>query len=119
MAMGDGKKIIGKVEKGFELITKARNMRLHLKGEALRDHTATDIFRSIMRVHITTDENLRSFYLSNRMTTKILHSSHRPPRKHVRTSLTMDSFTIPSGSRLASLKTKVWKISQGCGLVLH
>ena len=49
MTMGDGERIIGKVEKGFELITKARNMRLHLKGEALRDHTAIDILRSIMR----------------------------------------------------------------------
>jgi hypothetical protein len=33
--MGNGERIIGKVEKGFELITKARNMQLHLKGEAL------------------------------------------------------------------------------------
>jgi hypothetical protein len=49
MAMGDGERIIGKVEKGFELITKARNMRLHLKGEVLRDHSATDILRSILR----------------------------------------------------------------------
>ena len=49
MTMGDGEMIIGKVEKGFELITKARNMRLDLKGVALRDNTATDILRSIMR----------------------------------------------------------------------
>ena len=49
MSMGDGKRIIGKIENGFELITKARNMRLHLKGEVLRDHTATDILRSIIR----------------------------------------------------------------------
>ena len=31
LTMGDGERIIGKVEKVFELITKARNMRLHLK----------------------------------------------------------------------------------------
>ena len=49
MTMGDGEKIIGKVEKGFELITKAKNMRLHLKGEALRNHTALDILRSLMK----------------------------------------------------------------------
>ena len=49
MTMGDGEKIIGKVEKGFELITKAKNMRLHLKGEALRNNTALDILRSLMR----------------------------------------------------------------------
>ena len=49
MAMGDGERIIEKVEKGFELITKARNMWLHLKGEVLRDHSATDILRSIIR----------------------------------------------------------------------
>ena len=49
MTMGDEERIIGKVGKYFELITKARNMRLHLKGEVLRDHSATDILRSIMR----------------------------------------------------------------------
>ena len=35
MTMGDGERVIGKVEKGFELITKAKNMRLHLKGATL------------------------------------------------------------------------------------
>ena len=49
MTMGDGEKVIGKVEKDFELITKAKNMRLHLKGEALRNHTALDILRSLMK----------------------------------------------------------------------
>ena len=49
MAMGDGERIIGKVEKGFELITKARNMRLHLKGHALWNNTTTDILSNLMR----------------------------------------------------------------------
>ena len=49
ITMGDGENIIGKVEKGFELITKAKNMRLHLKGEALRNHSAIDILRNLMR----------------------------------------------------------------------
>ena len=49
MTMGDGENIIGKVEKGFELITKAKNMRLHLKGEALRNNSAIDILRTLMR----------------------------------------------------------------------
>jgi hypothetical protein len=49
MTMGDEKRLIRKVEKDFELITKARNMRLHLKGDILRDHTVTDILKSIMR----------------------------------------------------------------------
>ena len=49
MTMGDGVKVIGKVEKGFELITKARNMRLHLKGVSLRDNSAMDILRDLMR----------------------------------------------------------------------
>ena len=48
MTMGDVEMIISKVEKGFKLITKARNMRLHLKGEALRNNTATDILRSLI-----------------------------------------------------------------------
>jgi hypothetical protein len=49
MTMGDGERVIGKVEKGFELITKAKNMRLHLKGEALRNHTTLAILRSLMK----------------------------------------------------------------------
>ena len=49
MTMGDGEKIIGKVEKGFQLITKAKNMRLHLKGKALQNNTALDILRALMR----------------------------------------------------------------------
>jgi hypothetical protein len=49
MTMRDGVKVIGKVEKGFELITKARNMRLHLKGASLRDNSAMDILRDLMR----------------------------------------------------------------------
>jgi hypothetical protein len=43
MTMGDGESIIGKAEKGFELVTKAKNLRLHLKGETLRNHSAVDI----------------------------------------------------------------------------
>ena len=49
MTMGDGLKVIGKVEKGFELITKACNMRLYLKGDSLRDNSAMDILRDLMR----------------------------------------------------------------------
>ena len=49
MTMGDGERIIGKVEKDFELITKPKNMRLHLKGESLRNNTAIDILRTLMR----------------------------------------------------------------------
>ena len=49
MNMGNGEPVIGKVEKGFELVTKARNMRLHLKGEALRHNSAIDILRTLMQ----------------------------------------------------------------------
>lgn len=38
MKMADGEKVIGKIEKWYELVTKARNLRLHLKDESLR-HT--------------------------------------------------------------------------------
>ena len=49
MTMGDGERIIGKVEKGFELITKVKNMRLHLKGETIRNSSALDILRNLMQ----------------------------------------------------------------------
>ena len=44
LEMEDGVKTIGKVEKCFELVTKARNLRIHLKGETLRHECASIIF---------------------------------------------------------------------------
>ena len=49
MEMEDGVKVIGKVEKGFELVTKARNLRLYIKGETLRHTHAFHIFEEIVR----------------------------------------------------------------------
>lgn len=49
MAMEDGEKIIGKVEKCYKLVTKARNLRLHLKGEILRYEQAFTIFESLVQ----------------------------------------------------------------------
>lgn len=43
-----GEKVIGKVEKGFKLITKARNMRLHFKGDTLCTTKALQIFKKAM-----------------------------------------------------------------------
>ena len=49
MEMEDGEKVIGKVEKGFELMTKARNLRLYIKGDTLRHEHASHIFEEIVR----------------------------------------------------------------------
>ena len=49
MTMEDGEKVIGKIEKGYELVTKARNLRLHLKGETLRNEHAFSIFESLVQ----------------------------------------------------------------------
>ena len=49
MAMDNGERVIGKVEKGYELATKARNLRLHLKGDSLRHEHAFDILEVIVR----------------------------------------------------------------------
>ena len=43
MEMEDGEKKSGKVETCFELITKARILRLHLRGDTLRDKYAHTI----------------------------------------------------------------------------
>ena len=48
MELEDGVKTIKKVEKGYELVTKARNLRLYLKGETLRHELASTIFKSIV-----------------------------------------------------------------------
>jgi hypothetical protein len=42
-------KIIGKVKKDFELITKVKNMRLHPKGEAICNNTTLDILRNLIQ----------------------------------------------------------------------
>lgn len=49
MELEEGKRIIDKVEKGFELVAKARNLQLHLKDTSLRDHTAHSIFNTLVR----------------------------------------------------------------------
>ena len=49
MTMETGKRVIGKVEKGYELATKARNLRLHLKGDSLRHEHNFDILEAIVR----------------------------------------------------------------------
>ena len=49
LVMEEGEKIIGKVEKDFELATKARNLRLRIKGDTLQGQPAHDIFKSIVR----------------------------------------------------------------------
>lgn len=46
--IGDGKKVMGKVENELQLITKPRNLRLHLKGDTLRDNYAHTIFQEII-----------------------------------------------------------------------
>ena len=47
MTMKNVKKVIGKEDRGFELIMKAHNMDLHLKGETLRDDTTVSILKTI------------------------------------------------------------------------
>ena len=48
MEMEDGEKVIGKVEKRYELVTKASNLCLHLKGETLRHESAFNIFEKLV-----------------------------------------------------------------------
>lgn len=48
MQMDNGEKVIGKIEKGYELASKARNLRLHLKGDTLRHEHASTIFKSLV-----------------------------------------------------------------------
>lgn len=47
--MEDSEKVINKVEKGFELNTKARNLHLHIKGDILWDTHAQTIFQDIVK----------------------------------------------------------------------
>ena len=49
MVIENGEKVKGKVENGFELATKARNLRLHFKGETLRHENAFTIFSTIVQ----------------------------------------------------------------------
>ena len=58
MEMEDGDLVIGKVEKGFELATKASNLRLHLRGESLRHEYAFNIFEALVRESYYTGRQL-------------------------------------------------------------
>lgn len=49
MKMEDWDIVIGKVEKWFELTTKATYLRLHLKGESLRHEHAFNVFETIVQ----------------------------------------------------------------------
>ena|ERR1700737_3149463 len=49
MEMEDKVLVIGKIEKGYELVTKAHNLRLHLEGESLRHEHAYKIFEALVR----------------------------------------------------------------------
>ena len=49
MKMADGENVIGKIEKLYKLVTKARNLWLHLKGKSLRHTQAFIIFESLVQ----------------------------------------------------------------------
>ena len=48
MEMEDGERLIGKIEKGYKLITKARNFQLHLKKKTLRHKHSFTIFKVLV-----------------------------------------------------------------------
>ena len=48
MQMDNGEKVKGKIEIGYELPSKARNLRLPLKGDTLRHEHASTIFKSLV-----------------------------------------------------------------------
>ena len=47
MEMENGELIIGKIEKGYEFVTKVCNLRLHLKGESLYTNMHTTSSRPL------------------------------------------------------------------------
>ena len=48
MELEGGERVMGKVEKGFELVTKVGNLRLYIKGDTLRDHSAHIISNTLV-----------------------------------------------------------------------
>ena len=42
-------RVVSKIEKGYELVTKTCNLRLHIKGETLRHEHAFHIFEEIVQ----------------------------------------------------------------------
>lgn len=49
--MEDGEKVIDKIEKGFGLITKARNLCLHLKGDMVHDTLHIASFKHLSKTN--------------------------------------------------------------------
>lgn len=75
MPMEDGLKVIGKMEKGFKLITKARNFQLHLNGDTLRDNPTYSIFQNILRERYYKGKQFKFLNLTKAGIAKTLHSS--------------------------------------------
>lgn len=96
MSMGDGELVIGKVENGFELITKAKNMRLHFKNEALRNNTAVDILTTLMREFYYDGREIEILSLTKSKVEKDFAFTPSPPKKLGLKSSTMASSTNPN-----------------------
>ena len=60
MELEDGEQIIGNVEKIFELVTKAKNLRLHIKGDTFWEHTMASILNTLVQGAITKVNNMNS-----------------------------------------------------------
>ena len=81
--------IIGKVGKRFKLITKVRNMRLHLTWDAFRNNKATDILRSLMADSYYDGREVEILSLTKSDTDKDSHSLRSPLKRLGTTFLPM------------------------------
>ena len=106
MTMGDGIKVIGKVGKEFEPITKAYNMRLHPRGVSLRDNSAMDIIRDLMRDFYYDGREIEILSLTKSDVDKDFAFITSPSKMPVKIFSKMASLTIPSVSKLVQPKTK-------------
>lgn len=65
MKMENGERVDSKVEKDFELRIKARNMRLHLKGDTLYYNTTSRILKTLMSECYYEDRQVKNLALSH------------------------------------------------------
>ena len=73
MKFEGGKWVISKVENDLELVTKVRNLWLHIKGDTLHDHITYSIFNTLVRKNYYSGQQLEFLTLTKPELSKTMH----------------------------------------------
>jgi len=74
--LDDGEQIIGNVEKLFKLVTKVKNLQLHIKDDTFWEHTMASIFNTLVHESYYEGKQYEFLNLTNQILRKIMLSTH-------------------------------------------